>query len=56
LRPQLLDRFGLSVEVASPKDMDSRVEVIRRRDAYESDMPLHAALAGRGCGDPRSAS
>jgi magnesium chelatase subunit I len=37
LRPQLLDRFGLSVEVASPRDIPSRVEVIRRRDAYDSD-------------------
>ncbi len=37
LRPQLLDRFGLSVEVASPKDIDHRIEVIQRRDAYESD-------------------
>jgi magnesium chelatase subunit I len=41
LRPQLLDRFGLSVEVTSPKDIDTRVEVIRRRDAYETD---HAAF------------
>ncbi|NNU79337.1 magnesium chelatase ATPase subunit I [Halovulum dunhuangense] len=37
LRPQLLDRFGLSVEVASPRDIRERVEVIRRRDAYERD-------------------
>jgi magnesium chelatase subunit I len=37
LRPQLLDRFGLSVEVASPRDIPSRVEVIRRRDAYDAD-------------------
>jgi len=37
LRPQLLDRFGLSVEVTSPKDIDSRVEVIKRRDAFEND-------------------
>ncbi|MEX5727626.1 magnesium chelatase subunit I [Rhodovulum iodosum] len=37
LRPQLLDRFGLSVEVVSPKDIDVRIEVIRRRDAYEMD-------------------
>lgn len=36
LRPQLLDRFGLSVEVASPKDIDQRIEVIRRRDAYDT--------------------
>lgn len=37
LRPQLLDRFGLSVEVASPTNIDDRIEVIRRRDAYEMD-------------------
>jgi len=37
LRPQLLDRFGLSVDVASPKDVSTRIEVIRRRDAYERD-------------------
>lgn len=41
LRPQLLDRFGLSVEVTSPKDVETRVDVIRRRDAYEND---HAAF------------
>lgn len=37
LRPQLLDRFGLSVEVISPRDIDTRVEVMMRRDAYDSD-------------------
>ena len=37
LRPQLLDRFGLSVEVTSPRDVENRVEVMRRRDAYEND-------------------
>jgi len=37
LRPQLLDRFGLSVEVTSPKEIETRVEVMRRRDAYEND-------------------
>lgn len=37
LRPQLLDRFGLSVEVASPTRIEDRIEVIRRRDAYECD-------------------
>jgi magnesium chelatase subunit I len=37
LRPQLLDRFGLSVEVASPKDVTTRVDVIKRRDAFEND-------------------
>ncbi len=37
LRPQLLDRFGLSVEVRSPNNIKERVEVVRRRDAYETD-------------------
>ncbi len=37
LRPQLLDRFGLSVEVASPTDIGDRVEVIRRRDSFDAD-------------------
>jgi magnesium chelatase subunit I len=37
LRPQLLDRFGLSVEVASPRDVASRVEVMRRRDLFDRD-------------------
>jgi magnesium chelatase subunit I len=37
LRPQLLDRFGLSVDVTSPKDIETRIEVIRRRAAYEGD-------------------
>ncbi len=37
LRPQLLDRFGLSVEVRSPDNIEERVEVIRRRDAFEND-------------------
>jgi len=35
LRPQLLDRFGLSVEVRTPQDLDLRVQVVRRRDAFE---------------------
>ncbi len=37
LRPQLLDRFGLSVEVKTPTAIAQRVEVVRRRDAYERD-------------------
>ena len=37
LRPQLLDRFGLSVDVATPQDVKSRVEIIRQRDRYEQD-------------------
>jgi magnesium chelatase subunit D len=37
LRPQLLDRFGLTVEVAAPRDPQLRVEVVRRRMAYDAD-------------------
>ncbi len=37
LRPQLLDRFGLSVEVKTPADIEKRIEVVRRRDAFERD-------------------
>ncbi|MGY9045592.1 magnesium chelatase [Puniceibacterium antarcticum] len=37
LRPQLLDRFGLSVEVRSPTDIPERVEVIRRRAAFDTN-------------------
>ena len=37
LRPQLLDRFGLSVEVATPNNLPDRIEVVKRRDAYERD-------------------
>jgi magnesium chelatase subunit I len=37
LRPQLLDRFGLSVEVRTPGDLPTRIEVVRRRDRYERD-------------------
>ncbi|NHQ74965.1 magnesium chelatase ATPase subunit I [Roseovarius gahaiensis] len=37
LRPQLLDRFGLSVEVTSPDTIDERIEVIRRRTAFENE-------------------
>ncbi|MBC3191242.1 putative cobaltochelatase [Pseudonocardia sp. C8] len=37
LRPQLLDRFGLTVEVRASRDVDTRVEVTRRRMAFEDD-------------------
>lgn len=37
LRPQLLDRFGLTVDVRASRDVDVRVEVIRQRMAYETD-------------------
>ncbi|MEO1029191.1 MAG: magnesium chelatase ATPase subunit I [Pseudomonadota bacterium] len=37
LRPQLLDRFGLSVEVATPTVPKDRVEIIKRRTAFDLD-------------------
>jgi magnesium chelatase subunit D len=44
LRPQLLDRFGLMVEVTGPRDPEPRAEVVRRRLAFEAG-PI--AFAGR---------
>ena len=37
LRPQLLDRFGLAVEVDSAFTPEERREVVKRRIAYEAD-------------------
>lgn len=48
LRPQLLDRFGLTVEVAASRDTDQRVEVVRRRLAYDDDP---AGFAARWAGE-----
>ncbi|GGW63413.1 putative cobaltochelatase [Streptomyces xantholiticus] len=48
LRPQLLDRFGLTVEVAASRDPDRRVEVVRRRLAYDDDP---AGFAARWAGE-----
>jgi len=47
LRPQLLDRFGLSVEVRTPSDLPTRIEVVRRRDAFERN-PAAFQAAWRG--------
>ncbi len=43
LRPQLLDRFGLTVEVAAPRDPAERAEVVRRRFAADADPEGFAA-------------
>src|SRR5450830_991057 len=43
LRPQLLDRFGLMVEVLAPRDKSMRAEVVRRRLAFEADPVACAA-------------
>ena len=37
LRPQLLDRFGLTVQVTASQDGAERAEVVRRRLAFEAD-------------------
>jgi magnesium chelatase subunit D len=37
LRPQLLDRFGVTVEISGNPDPAERVEVVRRRLRYEAD-------------------
>jgi magnesium chelatase subunit D len=43
LRPQLLDRFGLAVEVRAAREVGARVEVVRRRLAFEADPAGFAA-------------
>jgi magnesium chelatase subunit D len=55
LRPQLLDRFGLTVEIAAPRDPALRAEVVRRRLAHDVDPdafgtrfePAEREMAGR---------
>ena len=44
LRPQLLDRFGLSVEVRTPTEVATWVEIVKRRDAFERDHDGFTAL------------
>ena len=44
LRPQLLDRFGLSVQVRTPQDLALRVSIIKRRDAFDKDPAAFKAL------------
>ncbi|WP_410540425.1 putative cobaltochelatase [Streptomyces sp. KL2] len=48
LRPQLLDRFGLTVEVAASRETGERMEVVRRRLEYDEDP---AAFAARWAGE-----
>ncbi|WP_345416864.1 VWA domain-containing protein [Actinomycetospora chlora] len=48
LRPQLLDRFGLTVQVAASRDVGERTEVVRRRLAHDADSD---AFAARFAGD-----
>ena len=50
LRPQLLDRFGLAVSVATPRDLEARVEVVKRRDAFDREPAAFAAQWARAEG------
>lgn len=43
LRPQLLDRFGLTVEIKAPRDPQVRAEIVRRRMAFDADPDAFAA-------------
>ncbi|HLL73950.1 MAG TPA: magnesium chelatase ATPase subunit I [Pyrinomonadaceae bacterium] len=47
LRPQLLDRFGLCVEVRTADSVDERVRVVESREAYDRD-PVRFAAAHEG--------
>ncbi len=47
LRPQLLDRFGLAVDVRTPQDLSLRVDILRRRDAFERDREAFCATWAR---------
>ncbi|MBV9383227.1 MAG: VWA domain-containing protein, partial [Streptosporangiaceae bacterium] len=51
LRPQLLDRFGLTVQVAASQDPAERAEVVRRRLAFEADPVAFAARFDAGTAD-----
>ena len=42
LRPQLLDRFGMVVDLISERDTEKRVEVIKNRLEYEKDSEAFA--------------
>jgi magnesium chelatase subunit I len=44
LRPQLLDRFGLSLEVRTPGEPALWVEIVKRRDAFERDPAAFLAI------------
>ena len=43
LRPQLLDRFGLSVDVRTPTELADRIEIVKRCDRFDRDPDGFAA-------------
>jgi Mg-chelatase subunit ChlI len=50
LRPQLLDRFGLCVNIEGIRDIDQRIEVVKRRSAYEA---VPVAFSEKWSGDSK---
>ncbi|HXN78469.1 MAG TPA: magnesium chelatase subunit D family protein [Candidatus Dormibacteraeota bacterium] len=51
LRPQLLDRFGLCVDVVTPTDIDQRLRVMElERDFLEDPRAVHRVWADREAG------
>ncbi len=54
LRPQLLDRFGLAVDVKTPADVADRVEIMRRRDAFDQNPRAFAERFAEAQRDLRS--
>jgi magnesium chelatase subunit D len=44
LRPQLLDRFGLGVEVTGPRDAATRAQIVRRRMDFDAEPGAFAAV------------
>ncbi len=43
LRPQLLDRFGLSLDIRGERDVAKRAEVVKRRVKFDSDPESYVA-------------
>jgi magnesium chelatase subunit D len=54
LRPQLLDRFGLCVEVRAPADVGARVESVRRRLEFDATGDVGVELVARSAVPPRA--
>lgn len=46
LRPQLADRFGLCVEMRAPRDSSTRVEIVRRRLAFDQSQGAESEADG----------
>lgn len=55
LRPQLLDRFGLSVDVSTPQDIEQRIQIVRLRDRFEQDPDSFVESFGEQDGKVRQA-